>query len=457
MYLKPNQSVTGKIMKAIGDIEGKLFHRHFSEDTFDEFKKLTKILKLDLVTYVSVNSLLSTFKFISEEFIKKSDEVCVIIGIKGINAEDAEDKLIALKNFISNENKHNLIVYIHSRCHVKAFSADDVLYLGTQNVSKTSNSLKEQLERRYTEIYNDHELVIRVNDTNKETTDKIKKQLIEDRYSCHKLYADGVLNNELSIEYIRKWYDYRTIKTHIDYLASLPDGLSKHNIEVVKPAFELDAKYCTDVSEIIVKIYESNSDSNSRIQLNYFLSKVTGENRFIAVDLPCATSFREVLEELENLDSPISSCDEIGDIEELLKEESISDIGSEESVEMFEEIRLLIIDSGAHDIDNLLEHRADEIINKIEGAPGDYNLWDYQDNDGGISADAIERAIIDKKISKNQQLHALHEYLEELVLGIVDITYQYLTPIVEERLERVHSTLDRILTNELDTHKRIDA
>ncbi|SMQ22812.1 hypothetical protein SAMN04488483_0585 [Pseudomonas helmanticensis] len=198
-------------MKKIGNIHGTVFHKHFSDDAFKKSMQQKKLRNSYISTYCSAGGLFRTYIFLNQHFIKKSDRAKIIIGISDIDSDMLIDGII----FIIDRMKTTTEVYIHSACHVKMLSHDDLTILGSQNLSYGSLSYTKNLKRNAGH-YRLHEALVEFEDTHQECAIRLTDELLSDPAFFLKLSKDekDKKSIERSVERLRWDHDLQRSKEH---------------------------------------------------------------------------------------------------------------------------------------------------------------------------------------------------------------------------------------------------
>lgn len=458
-------------MDIIGEIKGNLYLRHYSQDTFKEFKELKNIDSLEIITYLSVSSLRSTLNFIMENFASKSQKVTIIFGISGLEYEGSEEKFNEFVDDLKKLNNPSLQIYLHSRCHIKAIRADELLYLGTQNVSSTSNMFIENVKKAknskkgsWDSVFNYHELVFRVDSaSSREYSSKLIDLLLEDKISSHKIY-NGALNS-IDFALIKKQFDYNEIieahKAIRPYLKELLDtsaSLFNLNLNYEEPDFtpensadslgllisisnETDLDSAKDDIEDILELTFGGDDLS---QLKYdetdlfelhdgidFLSQVCDSGGLPeALSNSITGSLEEIQTRIDDLESP-----------------SIFSLCQEDKNELFRKIINEIHAAGATDIESFVERNMHDISDYLTGSPGEYFDSLYTDEDGNLIDDAVEIAIRNKDLSKSTLIYAARDKLGDLMRVIANLMYSCIKDEMDTQIAEIESIIEDIEYN----------
>tara|TARA_R110001599_G_scaffold343413_1_gene565985 strand:- start:183 stop:1643 length:1461 start_codon:yes stop_codon:yes gene_type:complete len=463
-------------MKSLGNIEGELLHRHFNDDTFEEFKLINQIQNLVVITYHPLNSLINLMAFLKKNFMNKSQNITLIFGLSNIpKAEATSDYDVTTKlkcekafdNFLiylANLNlaKHqNLKIYLHTRCHIKALCADDMLYLGTQNVADTSNSFMEN-SRNYSyapQIFNNHELILRIKKSAIVTITKIGEQLLKDEFSNLLIYSNGKVNPKLNFNDIISSYDkqiileeLKTIKTEIIQLKALSNEIiySSSILEKV----EIETQQGNYALELIIQIYEGSSLDYIESVIEDLLRTTTGECNFQFCE---QISFRQIVDKLNllsSLDTEVHVCCEfmdeissnIDDVLECIEEPQIDNLSEEVKEDITEQIKKIIEDSNAYNFKAFFDHHRDTLENYLLLSPGESSNEYYVDDDEEEKNCTLSIIPI-HEMTTNKKLDVLTNELNYLAKEILSVIYNSLEPQADEIINRVKNEIENIADN----------
>ncbi|WP_279488356.1 hypothetical protein [Aeromonas veronii] len=445
-------------MKHLGRISADLFHRHFAQDAFERQKGMASIKSLKIVTYVPISALISTFKFIHENFIIKSDEAIIIFGVTGLNSKDSQEALCKECNEISKLSTKNLNVYIHTRCHIKMLLADNELFLGTQNISSTSCSFSEISHLGYNNIFSNHELIMKIHDEGQHISNSIINEIMKDELSCFNIIKNG-LKTPLDYKIIFELYDSKTIKEYFKIIRLAADEIYNLKNTIDTSKWELEIEDCVEIVELCEEIHNIHTNDCSSIRkLSDFLLLVTGEDRYLRKELSLSSSSFNIVELLEKISflSDINSSTHKNEmlnaltnvLTSVLSEIKVSDIDGNAFHVMLTKIKDVIFYAGLYDKRHLVEYMSHEVISQIESNIGDYELSRYIDNDANISHDSIQEAIYNDEIPLECQIYTLAEHVKKTSLEITEIILDVFKSITKDRIDNAQQILTIKMNNE---------
>ncbi|MBU2023891.1 MAG: hypothetical protein KJ609_05255 [Gammaproteobacteria bacterium] len=438
-------------MNHLGNVSVDIYHRHFSEDSLESMKKIDQINSLKIITYVSINSLKSTFSFINENFISKSGEAIIIFGLTGWNSKGSLEELKGIIKNIDGCSNKNINVYIHTRCHIKMLSADENLLLGTQNISQTSCSFSELSELRFDYVFSSHELIMKVNDTGQKISNSIIDEITRDQYSCFNIIKDGVevLVNWNDVFY---WYDYKAIKEHVKAISIAADKV--YNLDGIDISeWEVDVGDCVEIAQLFQEIYESSTEENAIEKISDFLLLVTGNDSCLIDEISIFNVVDEILKSLEKVTLLNDGVQSYIEVLEIFTDISISDIDKSDFSFFLERVKEVIFNAEAFDKKNLVEFMDFEVVSQIESSLGDYDLSKYLDNDANISSESIQLAIYNDDISLDQRICTLSEHLKETSLKVIEVILEEFKLINNTRIVKAKEMLDLKIGSEAYSSK----
>ena len=469
-------------MKSLGRVEGELFHRHFGEDTFKEILTKGFLEEVVVITYVGIKSAASNIQYIIDRFDGKTNKLTIVLGIswfrfkntstdkfelpKNIN-NDYEVLMKKLKELGDSENNNysfkELTIYINSRCHIKAVYADNETYYGSQNFSKTSRSFTDN--KTYPEVYNYHELVIRVQDKNGNQVKNLLKEIVNDKQHNELALSSGKfvcnvtfqnLDNRKSIKAINKeLVRFKNLKLDFDKINESIKDYKLPKFEVL----QLDKQDEESLISLFEKVVNSESYENAVEYLKAILETFTGEDHFISpidndeklVDLKdrleVALSLINDLKVQESSDlfSHISS-----PIQDAIKSFDVSLPLYISNVPLFEEcydpIIKVITDADADSLTGFNESYRDQINNEVLANPGDVS-FEYVDNDGNPNENLVFESFPDSAVG---EVHA--RLSDEIGTDVVELLYE---PI-KEHFSTWHSDLSDNLSHIKDFFEHIE-
>ena len=95
----------------------------------------------------------------------------------------------------------------------------------------------------------------------------------------------------------------------------------------------------------------------------------------------------------------------------------------------------IIEDNYSSSKEEIVEHNQHDILNEISANIGNYELWQYSDNDGNISEDAIIEAIYNKDISLESQVFAMRKEIGNIAFSILEVAMEELITEYQDRLD----------------------
>lgn len=446
-------------MDKLGEINGELLHRHYSEDTFQEFKQLDKISSLTVITYVSIGSLKSTLKYIYDNFISKSKNTILIFGITGLSNAESEQQFNDFTKQVNELSNDSIVIYLHSRCHIKALCADNLMYLGTQNVSSTANLFVNNAnlanQKQWGAVFNYHELIIRVNKSVSELSTNIVNTLIDDTVCCYKFYDKGL--HPVDFISIREQYNHNRIIESCEaiqpYILELLDNSqSLFDIEISYDEPDFTPENAEISLQSISLIYDHSNLNSAKSDIEGLLELTIGDG-----SLSCLSYDESDLEKLISDTEWLIEISESGGLPELLSSTMLEDLeplleqlrkikmpclfelADDIKEDLFSELRAMISNAFATDVDSFIENNMHDICNHIEGSPGDYLDITYEDNDGNLLDDAAITAIYNGDISTEALIFAAKGKLGSLITAIADLLYGYIKDEMEVQADELKS------------------
>lgn len=445
-------------MKHLGKISVDLFYRHFSQDSLNSIKEITKINSLKVITYTPISAFKSTFKFINDNFVTKSNEATIIFGLTGLNSDVSPERLQNEIIDICNSSNKNLNIYVHTRCHIKMLSADEELLLGTQNISSTSSSFYELSKLNYNKIFSNHELIIKIHDKENSISDSIIDEALKDNYSCFNIIKDGI-SKPLNYKKILYLYDYKTILEHMDIIILAADEISHLNSKIDTSKWYLEIEDCVEIVDLCQEIHNGHSKEHYILTLSKFLTLVVGEDTYLRDELNISPSIFNLMESLEKIpllsgrDASINNHDISSILANIFTEITISDINDECFHNMLNKIKDIIFYASLFDKEHLIEHMNYEVISQIEGSLGNYDLSKYVDNDANISRESIQEAIYNNDISLERQIYTLSEHVKQTSIDISEVILDEFKSITKNRINKAKEILELKLNNEYSYFK----
>ncbi|MEZ8108719.1 hypothetical protein ACED56_06505 [Vibrio splendidus] len=416
-------------MKKIGDFSGKVWHRHFTEDSFFNLDRDTKSVRV--ITYSPINSFFSTYKFILDKLTSKPEFVTIVFGISDLNTEGAINKIrdqIEKIKIHANNQRFRLDVYLHTRCHVKMFSADDVIYIGSQNIATTSLPLSELKSRNYNKLFSYHELMVELSDKNQEMSTEILNNVIDDKCNCYKAIFNG---KEVNIDFERLcyWNDYRSILTHVNSIESIKEKVDYFSCEIDEYDFisEIDISVSSEILDDIIDIYQSRESNELVSKVVDFICYLQDFDAYNLIYGKMTDLISEV-EESMSFSQIKENLDDILDLE-------FKDLPKDVLLDIANKIISIIEDNYSSSKEEIVEHNQHDIVNEISANIGNYELWQYSDNDGNISEDAIIEAIYNKDISLESQVFAMRKEIGNIAFSILEVAMEELITEYQDRLD----------------------
>ncbi|SNB59172.1 hypothetical protein SAMN04487880_3450 [Marinobacter sp. es.042] len=429
-------------MKRLSSIKGDLFHRHFGEDTFTEFKSISEISELYIVTYSSIRALESTISFIFRNFVEKSNKATIVVGIKGINHDNATKKFEKAIKFIESLSHPNLTIYLHTRCHIKLISADNLLYLGTQNVSGTSNSFLENSEKNFTEVFNDHEIIVRIDENGRSTADKIVDELKSDTHSCFCILRNTEIA-DTSLAEIRHSYSHEIINRHFESIKTHASNFTEIERQIDTDFYDPDEEHPQDIINLLSSINLSVSRKQHNKHLRELLQLAISEEDLDYLFSDYKNSIYSAIDDMRDDAIPISKsvnyqkailCLEEADIEKI-------DFGASYFNELIDSIKEEIHFAGVTDIPTYLEHMRHHIVSQLNSNQGQYDLHKVIDDEGFASFESIEAGILDNEISRADQLDTLRTELSSFVNNIAKMIISALIEFIKIKLDEAYNAM----------------
>ncbi|QET79680.1 hypothetical protein [Aeromonas veronii] len=429
-------------MKHLGKIPVDLFYRHFSQDSLKYIKEVKSIKSLKIITYVPISSFKSTFKFIDENFISKSDEVTIIFGLTGLNYDLSQEQLLEEITSIGKHSNKKLNIYVHTRCHIKMLLADDNLLLGTQNISSTSCSFSELSRLNYNNVFSNHELIMMIYDKEQKISNSIIDELIKDSLSCFNIIRNGI-QSPFDYNEILKGYDYKTILEHMNIIYIAADEIYRLNNKIDTSRWELELEDCVKIVELCKEIHDEHDKEYYVEKLSELLLLLTGEDSYLREELNSNFDFVKSLEKIKLL----SDNDILNVLINIFTEIKITDIDDEYFYGMLTKIKDIIFHASVFDKELLVEHMSHEVINQIEGSLGDYDLSKYIDNDANISRNSIQEAIYNNEISLDRLVYTLAEHIKKTSIDIIEIILSVFKEITNNRIIKANEILEMKIKN----------
>jgi len=428
-------------MKTLSTIKGDLLHRHFGEDTFAEFKSISTISDLYIVTYSSMRTLRSTISFIFENFAEKSAKATIVIGIKGIN----DDAAIIFKraiNFLGSLNHSHLTIYLHTRCHIKLIAADNLLYLGTQNISGTSNSFIENSEKNFKEVFNDHEIIIRIDEDGRSTAGKIIGELTSDTHSCFRVLRRGDIAT-ISLEKIRNSYMQETIKRHFESIKIHASNFIEIERHIDSDYYDFDEEHSKDIIKLLSSISLSVSRDQHDKKLRELLKLAISEEDLNYLFYDYKDSIYSAIRDMQKDEVPITQSINYQEAISCLKETDIDrlDFGLPYFNELITSIKDEIHFAGATDIPTYLEHMRHHVVSQLNSNQGQYDLNRVIDDEGFASFESIEAGICNNEISQSDQLDTLRKELSFFVNNIAKQIVSALIEFIKLKLDEAYNAI----------------
>ncbi len=444
-------------MIEIGNLSGKLWHRHFAEDSFPNLK--SNINNISVITYSSTCYLCSAYEFILNKISSESKFLTIVFGVSDWDLKNSIDKIIEEINKIHTDSKKygfNLDVYLHTRCHVKMLSTDDTIYLGSQNIAGTSMPLSELKKKNYKKLLSSHELIIEFHDENQIIAKKILENVIDDKYNCYKVISGGNIVN-IDFEKLCYWNDYKSILSHIGLVSQLKKHINDIDVDLDADSLtsEIDESFCSEVMNEIALIYKLKKSIHDRRDSSRVINKIV---EFVS----WLQNFEFTSATEDKLRAIHLDITELDLLTEMSHEEydsfsfDLKDLSHDVLLDMSEEVITLIEFSDATTKDDFVGANESDVVSGISSNIGDYELHKYQDNDGNISDESILEAIYNKDISTNEQICAISDKVENLAYGILNIAVKKTIVHYECYLKGLLGVIRSKLEDESAVFERID-
>ncbi|RZG04025.1 hypothetical protein EXT48_13920 [Pseudoalteromonas sp. CO348] len=445
-------------MKYLANVEAKVFHRHFSEDSFDEIKKLNNIKSLKVATYGPAKSLFSTVRFIVEDLASENTEVEILYGISNFNHKNTENEVKACLKRLAKSEFNNVKLFLHSRSHVKAISADSDLYLGSQNVATTSKPMHELSGEGYKTLFSSHEVIIKISDNNNELIRGILKNLTDDNFCCT-LFESKQCIDDIDFKILRYWYDYNEI---LDYL-SFFEGIVKQYEEFIftsEISSEIEVERLHEILNLLADIFHSNSSDKTLILLNDLIENTYAESFLDESTLDKISNLEGIIEEIIELNEASPNQIRSANLEkakELIQPSDVFMINEDELEDVIYKIKNTIDYGYATDKESFLEFWEHEIVDHINSNPGDFDLSDYPiGEDSRTHVKDISIAVSREFISLDQQVYFLSPQIKELTVQVLDKVIPILVEIHETRVSEAYDILESAIAEHKEKVERFD-
>ncbi|MGD8170390.1 hypothetical protein ACQEXU_01925 [Vibrio sp. TRT 21S02] len=429
-------------MKQLTTTSADVYLRHYKEDTFKEIKDIQDKKELTVVTYTSVNYLISGLDYIQKNFIQDNTRATIIFGIHGLESKNAEERLNHFYDYLSdNQEKYsNTDIFFHARCHIKLIYCDGVLFVGSQNISATSDSFDCNFNRSLNKnnekgeeptVYNNNELLIRFSDNDKRITNTIVNNLIDDVVQVHQVQLSGK-TTPVSIDKIKNNYAASFIDEFASELTDSVQNLNDIDVfyEPKEQLFEVDS--VAETVARLVNLYEAIEPYQLLEQGSSYSDVHKALTEFyewaFCGECPICNSpdFEELEEKVEafhqinsdfalDLDLSAISLEKI-EFFLLPKHDDIADFAIS--------IKEVLERNDLTSLKSFRDANLFEIVSYIASQPSDYALHNYIDGDGNVSNSDIERAIYDDCISEGEQLEALLDNIKDIVTEVGQLIYE---------------------------------
>ncbi|TWD51961.1 hypothetical protein [Pseudomonas sp. SJZ131] len=436
-------------MKQLAHVQSTVYYRHFSNDAFKKSKQYQQLKNTHIVTYCKSSGLIGTFNFLSKFFIDKSDSAKVIIGISDIDSDKLADSLRSVMKKITK----NCDIYIHSACHVKMLSHDDMTILGSQNLSYTSQSYTANLNYK-TAHYRLNEALVECVDEHQECAKMLMVELLSDPAFFLKLeplsrvdYKDkhNTKINQLIAD-LREGHALDRSKANIKLAENIQHFITNSPALLSNSRFTVQVKDNLDLFRILKNMYQQRStrDVETLLEILY------GQDPF---SIFFNQQAHELLSTAESLamqvdDDYFARKSEFHHIHDHILDapDRLEEIAQAHS--LFEEIDGIIDQYELLTPEHLLDHSEDDDISAEMESP-DYSS-DYamlsRDNDGNI-IESVFRSKRDVALSTTEKLRLLDS--KKLTHALNEV----LGPFVECYLNTQYSRLLQVLQGSCDSLK----
>lgn len=431
-------------MKHLANVQAQIFHRHFSEDSFDEIKRMKNIKMLKVVTYGAANSLYSTIKFIFEELASKGTEIEILYGVANFDSDQTENQIRNNLRWISQSKFKDIRLHLHSRSHIKAVSADGKLFLGSQNIATTSKNLLDISSLEPDELYSNHEIIIKMEDNDNYMMSSIFDNLTDDKF-CYVFFDGNSCVDDIELGNLRYWYDYNEI---LNYIKDFNDVIGQYDsfIHTTGVSSEIEVEELHSILEVLENIFEASS-TNSFIKLvNDLIDIRYSESYLDDSTLDKLSSLKEIVDDIIELNenSPAKfKSDSLDKIEELIQPPDLNSIDEDELDDIIDKVRSAISYGFATDKKSFLEHWEFEIVDYINSNPGDFDLYDLPVNESSRpDEEDIAVAVSREFISLDQQVSFLGPQIGMLAREVLEHVISKLVMIHEERVSEAYDILE---------------
>lgn len=229
-------------MENLGFVNGELIHRYFGEDSFKDLREKKSFSDVVVITYVDVKAAKSNLEYILKQFDGKTGDLTILLGVSWFKKKDNKSNTYKIEPYsiskytklieyistlaISKEYEFSkLNVHFNTRCHIKALYADEITYIGSQNVASTSEPFSEN--KHFENLFNNHELLVRLDDPSGQKAKALLTEILKDDIHSNTVISDGIFIGAPTLEELDQNKSVNHIETVHDLITSIKAGVEE--------------------------------------------------------------------------------------------------------------------------------------------------------------------------------------------------------------------------------------